>query len=38
MATHTPVGMKAKFLFNLSKFSPQFVNRLSNIWIAQKPK
>ncbi len=38
LPTHTPVGFKAKFLFNLSKLSPQFINRLSNILIAQKPK
>lgn len=33
--THTPVGAKAKFLFHLSRFSPQFVNRLSNLFIAK---
>lgn len=34
--THRPVGIKAKILFGLSSISPQFVNRLSNVWIAQK--
>ena len=34
--THRAVGFKTKVLFNLSKISPQFVNRLSNLWIAQK--
>ncbi|MGE8684535.1 MAG: SDR family oxidoreductase [Acinetobacter sp.] len=36
--THTLVGIKAKFLFNVSKLSPQFVNRLSNLFIAHKPQ
>ena len=35
-ATHHPVGLKSQFLFQLSKLSPQFVNRLSNIMIAKK--
>lgn len=34
--THRPVGIKTKVLFSLSKISPQFVNRMSNLWIAQK--
>lgn len=34
--THHPVGLKTKVLFSLSKISPQFVNRISNLWIAQK--
>lgn len=33
--THQPVGMKAKVLFKLSQLSPQFVNRLSNMFISQ---
>lgn len=35
-ATHHPVGLKSKFLFHLSRMSPQFVNRISNILIARK--
>lgn len=34
--THRPVGLKTKFLFGLSNISPQFINRLSNLWIAKK--
>lgn len=34
--THRPIGIKTKILFGLSSFSPQFVNRLSNLWIAKK--
>lgn len=35
-ATHHPVGLKSQFLFHLSRMSPQFVNRLSNLIIAKK--
>lgn len=35
-ATHHPIGLKSQFLFHLSRLSPQFVNRLSNIMIAKK--
>ena len=34
--THRPIGIKTKILFGLSSLSPQFVNRLSNLWIAKK--
>jgi NAD(P)-dependent dehydrogenase (short-subunit alcohol dehydrogenase family) len=33
--THQPVGLKAKVFFKLSQLSPQFVNRLSNMFISQ---
>jgi len=35
-ATHHPVGFKSQFLFHLSRMSPQFVNRLSNLLISRK--
>ena len=35
-ATHHPVGFKSQFLFHLSRMSPQFVNRLSNLIISRK--
>lgn len=34
-ATHQPVGLKSQFLYHLSRFSPQFINRISNIFIAK---
>jgi len=34
--THHPVEFKSKFLFHLSRMSPQFVNRLSNLMIAKQ--
>ena len=34
--THRPVGLKTKVMFGLSNISPQFVNRISNLWIAKK--
>lgn len=34
--THHPVGFKSRFLFHLSQISPQFVNRISNLWLAKK--
>lgn len=34
--THQPVGFKSQFLYHLSRFSPQFVNRMSNLLIARK--
>jgi NAD(P)-dependent dehydrogenase (short-subunit alcohol dehydrogenase family) len=33
--THQPVGFKSQFFYHLSRFSPQFVNRISNIFIAK---
>ncbi len=35
-ATHRPIGFKGKFLFKLSRMSPQWFNRYSNILIAKK--
>lgn len=34
--THQPVGFKSKILFSLSKVSPQFVNRMSNMFLAKR--
>lgn len=34
--THRAIGIKTKILFGLSNISPQFINRLSNLWIARK--
>ncbi|QCO21258.1 SDR family oxidoreductase [Acinetobacter cumulans] len=34
--THHTVGLKAKVLMTLSNVSPQFVNRMSNLWISKK--
>jgi hypothetical protein len=34
--THQPVGFKSKILFSLSKMSPQFVNRMSNMFLAKR--
>lgn len=33
--THRPVGLKSKLLFKVSRLSPQFINRLTNILIAK---
>lgn len=33
--THQVVGNKAKLLFQLSKLSPQFLNRLSNLYLSK---
>lgn len=35
-ATHQPIGLKGKFLFKLSRISPQWLNRYSNLIIAKK--
>lgn len=35
-ATHTPVGLKTKIMFQLSAISPQFVNRLANLLLTKK--
>ena len=35
-ATHQGVGLKSKILFNLSKISPQFINRISNIVLSKR--
>ncbi len=34
--THTPVGIKTKLLYQLSTLSPQFLNRLTNIYLSRK--
>ncbi|OTG64756.1 SDR family oxidoreductase [Acinetobacter silvestris] len=34
--THRPVGFKTKVMFTLSSISPQFLNRLSNIYLSRK--
>ncbi len=34
--THQPVGLKTKVMFHLSKVSPQFVNRLSTMFLAKR--
>ena len=34
--THRPVGLKTIALFNLSKLSPQFINRLSNLFLSRR--
>ena len=34
--THRPVGFKAGALYQLSKVSPQFVNRLSNLFLSKR--
>lgn len=35
-ATHQGVGLKSKILFKLSGLSPQFINRLSNAYLAKR--
>lgn len=35
-ATHHPVGFKAEFMYQLSRFSPQFINRISNLILSKK--
>ncbi len=35
LATHLPVGLKSKAMFQLSRLSPQFINRLSNAYLAK---
>ena len=34
-STHQAVGAKAKLLFQLSKISPQFFNRLTNLYLSK---
>ena len=34
--THNPIGLKTKIMYQLSNKSPQFINRLSNIFISRK--
>ncbi|SPL69243.1 SDR family oxidoreductase [Acinetobacter stercoris] len=35
-ATHTPIGLKTKVLYKLSAISPQFINRLTNLYFSQR--
>lgn len=35
-ATHHPVGLKSRLLYQLSAISPQFVNRYSNLYLSRK--
>lgn len=35
-ATHHTVGLKSELMFQLSKISPQFINRLSNLVLSKK--
>lgn len=35
-ATHHTVGLKAEVMFHLSRMSPQFINRLSNLFLSKK--
>ena len=34
--THTPIGLKTKIMYQLSNKSPQFINRLSNLFLSRK--
>ena len=34
--THYPVGLSSKLAYQLSKMSPQIVNRVSNTWLSRK--
>ncbi|EPF75065.1 short-chain dehydrogenase [Acinetobacter gyllenbergii] len=36
LPTHTPVGIKTKLMYQLSSMSPQFLNRLTNIFLAKR--
>lgn len=35
-ATHHTVGVKAELMYHLSRFSPQFINRISNLFLSKK--
>lgn len=35
-ATHHTVGLKAEAMFHLSRFSPQFINRVSNLFLSKR--
>lgn len=35
-ATHHTVGIKAELMYHLSRFSPQFINRISNLFLSKK--
>ena len=34
--THRPVGFKAEAMYQLSKLSPQFINRISNLFLSRR--
>lgn len=34
--THTPIGIKTKLMFQLSRISPQFLNRITNILLSKQ--
>ena len=34
--THTPIGLKTKIMYQLSNKSPQFINRLSSLFLSRK--
>lgn len=36
LPTHTAVGIKTKLLYQLSSISPQFLNRLSNLFLSKR--
>ncbi len=36
IATHHTVGRKAEIMYHLSRFSPQFINRISNLFLSKK--
>ncbi|ENX17410.1 hypothetical protein F895_00991 [Acinetobacter sp. CIP 64.2] len=36
LPTHTPVGIKTKLMYQLSSMSPQFLNRLTNLFLAKR--
>ncbi|MCJ0829900.1 SDR family oxidoreductase [Acinetobacter sp. NIPH1876] len=36
LPTHTPVGIKTKLMYQLSSLSPQFLNRLTNLFLAKR--
>ncbi|WP_038344513.1 SDR family oxidoreductase [Acinetobacter sp. A47] len=36
LATHTPVGIKTKLMYQLSNLSPQFLNRITNLLLSRK--
>lgn len=34
--THTPIGIKTKLMYQISSISPQFLNRLTNIFLSKR--
>ena len=35
-STHYTVGLKAEVMYHLSRYSPQFINRISNLFLSKK--